>query len=65
VLQINKIDTTIKCKNENQSNRLHLTEEEKNFLHSPLVHSVEMSYVRNLFDQLIKVVQLVFYYLHG
>jgi hypothetical protein len=49
ILLIKKIYTTIKRKNENQLNRLHLTREEKILLHSSAVHSVEMSYVRNLF----------------
>ncbi|CAF0739179.1 unnamed protein product [Rotaria sordida] len=49
MLLINKISTTIKHKNKDQFKRLHLTREEKILLHSSAVHSVEMSYVRNLF----------------
>jgi hypothetical protein len=49
ILLINKICTTIKRKNEDQSNHLHLKLEQKILLHSSAVHSVEMSYVRNLF----------------
>ena len=49
MLLISKIHKTIKKKNRNQINRLHLTREEKILLHSSIPHSVEMSYVRNLF----------------
>jgi hypothetical protein len=49
MLLITKIHKTIKSKNRNSTNHLHLTREEKMFLHSSAPHSVEMSYVRNLF----------------
>ncbi|CAF0783583.1 unnamed protein product [Adineta steineri] len=49
MLLITKIHKTIKHKQENRPNRLHLTREEKILLHSSAPHSVEMTYIRNLF----------------
>ncbi len=49
MLLIDKIFSTIKHRKDYQSNHLHLTREERIFLHSSYVHSIEMSYVRNLF----------------
>lgn len=49
MLLIQKIYTTIKHRNERGDRHFHLTREEKILLHSSAPHSVEMSYVRNLF----------------
>ena len=48
-LLLQKIYTRIKRRNERVNHPFHLTREEKILLHSSAVHSVEISYVRNLF----------------
>ncbi|CAF1667935.1 unnamed protein product, partial [Adineta ricciae] len=49
MLLIEKIYQTAKKRNRESSSHIHLTREEKNLLHSSASHSVERSYVRNLF----------------